>query len=450
VRIQKSRSAAKAVAAFAGLSLLVSACGAGESNDSDSGGGGGSAAEVEGDTTGITESTIKIGTHMPLTGPAAPGYSTIPQGYEAYFEHVNANGGICGRQLEIVVRDDGYNPTNTVQVTNQLVLQDEVFAMLGGLGTPTHTAVLDFLNENQVPDLFVSSGSVLWKEAGDNPYTFGWQSNYTTEGKIMGQYIAENFPDAKVGLFGQADDFGRDGFAGAKQYLEDQIVAEQTYTPGNTDVAPQMTALQQAGADLVIGFNVPAYTALTQLTAQRLNYKPTWFYSNVGSNVALVGALLANFSKGAVQGAGALEGIYSNTYIPTSDKTDDPWVQAFSKIWDASGPNEEPFSDYRMYGMSQAYTLVTAIANICDNLNREALVAVVEEKGADFELPLLAPMEYSEDSHRGVTGVKVLQIQGGKTVDKTPVLVTDDGDGEITESDFERADPPENGIPEAS
>jgi ABC-type branched-subunit amino acid transport system substrate-binding protein len=360
---------------------------------------------------------------------------------------VNENGGVCDRELEIVVRDDGYNPTNTTQVTNQLVLQDEIFAMLGGLGTPTHTAVLEFLNEEKVPDLFISSGSVLWKEADKYPYSFGWQSNYTTEGKVMGQYIAENFPDAKVGLFGQADDFGRDGFAGAKQYLEEQIVAEQTYTPGNTDVAPQMTALQQAGADLIIGFNVPAYTALTQLTAQRLNYKPTWFYSNVGSNVALVGALLANFSKGAVQGASALEGIYTNTYIPTSDKTDDPWVQKFSEIWDASGPNDEPFSDYRMYGMSQAYTLVSALVNICDNLNREALVTVIEEKGSDFEIPLLAPMEYSEDVHRGVTGVKVLQIQGGKTVDRTPVLVTDDGDGEITESDFERADPPENGIP---
>ena len=447
MRIHKARPAARALAAVASVSLLVTACGAGDSSSEDEGGGGDSAAEVEGDATGVTESTIKIGTHMPLTGPAAPGYSTIPQGYEAYFQHVNDNGGVCGRQLEIAIRDDGYNPTNTTQVTNQLVLQDEIFAMLGGLGTPTHTAVIDFLNEEQVPDLFVSSGSVLWKEADKYPYTFGWQPNYTTEGKIMGQYIAENFPDAKVGLFGQGDDFGRDGFAGAKQYLEDQIVAEQTYTPGNTDVAPQMTALQQSGADLVIGFNVPAYTALTQLTAQRLNYKPTWFYSNVGSNVALVGALLANFSKGAVQGAGALEGVYTNTYIPTSDRTDDPWVQTFSEIWEASGPNDEPFSDFRMYGMSQAYTLVAALVNICDNLNREALVAIIEEKGADFELPLLAPMEYTEDSHRGVTGVKMLKIEGGKTVDQTPILVTDDGDGEITESDFERADPPENGIP---
>ena len=145
MRIHRTRPVARAVVALAGASLLITACGAGESNDDDTASGGDTATEVEGDSTGVTDSTIKIGTHKPLTGPAAPGYSEIPTGVQAYFDHVNANGGVCGREFEYVVRDDGYNPTNTAQVTNQLVLQDEIFAMMGGLGTPTHTAVLDFL-----------------------------------------------------------------------------------------------------------------------------------------------------------------------------------------------------------------------------------------------------------------------------------------------------------------
>lgn len=448
MRIHRSRPVARAVVALVGASLFATACGAGGSNDGE---GSNAAADVEGDTTGVTDTTIKIGTHKPLTGVAAPGYSTIPQGVKAYFDHVNANGGLCGRQIEYVVRDDAYNPTQTSQVTNQLVLQDEIFAMMGGLGTPTHSAVIDFLNEEEVPDLFVSSGSVLWKEAEEYPYTFGWQPNYSVEGKVIGKYIAENFPDAKVGLFGQGDDFGRDGFAGVKQELpEEQIVAEVTYTPGNTDVGPQITQLQQAGADFVLGFNVPAYTALSQLVALRLNYKPKWFYSNVGSDVSLVGALLANFSKGAVSNGGSLlENIYTTKYIPTVEEPDNPWTQLFTRIWEENGANDEPLNNFRVYGMSQAVTLANAIVRSCDNLNRQALVATIEEQGSEFEGPWLAPLEYTEESHRGITGVSVVQIQGGKPVAKTEVQTTDSTDGAVEEYTEEPFQPTENGIPTA-
>jgi branched-chain amino acid transport system substrate-binding protein len=434
---------ARAVVALAGASMFVTACGAGGGSGSDGG-----SAQGEGDTTGITESSIKIGTHMPLTGVAAPGYSTIPQGQKAYFEYVNANGGVCGRQLELVVRDDGYNPSNTSQVTNQLVLQDEIAGMLGGLGTPTHSAVIDFLNENEVPDLFVSSGALAWNQPEKYPFTFGWQPNYTVEGKILGKYIADNFPDAKVGLFLQGDDFGRDGAAGARQFLEDQIVAEVKYTSGNTDVAPQISELKAKGADLVIGFNVPAYTALSQLVAQKLQYKPQWAYSNVGADATLVGALLEKFTKGAVKGGGALEGIITTKYIPTVEEPDNPWTQLFQKVWKENGEKSaEPLNNFRLYGMSQAYTLVGALAKGCDNLTREGIVDTIEQEGSELEGPWLAPLEYSEESHRGISGVSVVQIQGGVPTKKTDVFTTDDADGALEEYTEEPFTPDDDGIP---
>ena len=234
-----------------------------------------------------------------------------------------------------------------------------------------------------------------------------------------------------------------------KQTLpEEQIVAEVTYTSGNTDVGPQIAELQQSGADFVLGFNVPAYTALSQLVALRLNYKPQWFYSNVGSDATLVGSLLANFSKGAVTGGGLLEGIFTTKYIPTVEEADNPWTQLWGKVWDENGGDGE-LSNFRIYGMSQAYTLVSALARTCDNLNRESIVATLEEQGAELEGPWLAPFDYSEESHRGITGVQVVQLQGGAPVQKTEVLVTDAEDGEITESDQEASTPPENGIPTA-
>ena len=448
MRINKARPVTRAVAVLAAGSLFLTACGAG--GDSDDDGGGGSAAEVEGDTTGITDTTIKIGTHMPLTGRAAPGYSTIPQGAKAYFEHVNANGGICDREIEYVVENDEYVPSNTDAVTKKLVLQEEIFAMLGGLGTPTHRTVVPFLNEQEVPDLFVSSGALQWNDPENAPYTFGWQPNYTVEGKVMGQYIADNLPDAKVGLFLQGDDFGEDGAKGVKQMLGDQVVAEGTYDPSNPEsVGPAIGQLQQAGADTVVMFSVPAFTALANLASLRLNYKPQLFISNVGSDATLVGALIANFSKGAVQGGGALEGAYTNSYIPTVEQPDDPWIKLFQQAWDENGENDEPLNNYRIYGMSQAYTLVAALARTCDNLNRQALVATLEEEGAELEGPWQAPLEYSADSHRGITGVKVVQLQGGKPVDKTEIQVTDDGDGELEEYTEGSGEVPENGIPTA-
>jgi branched-chain amino acid transport system substrate-binding protein len=441
IGLRRNRRAAFAAAAVA-AALVLSACGAGGRPDEGSGGESGGAADV-----GITETSVKVGAHFPLTGVAAPGYSEIPTGAQAYFEFVNAAGGVDGRRIEYVFRDDAYNPTQTSQIVNELVLQDQVFALLGGLGTPTHSAVLDYLNSEGVPDLFVSSGSLLWDQPEENPMTFGWQPDYEIEGKIVGQYVAQNFPNARVGLFLQDDDFGRDGELGARRFLENQIVAAERYTPGNTDVAPQIAALQAAGADLVIGFNVPSYTALSQLQSLRLNYRPQWIYSNVGSDPALVGSLLARFSEGAVTDAGLLDGVLTTEYLPGVDTPENPWTQLFQRVWDEHG-GEGELTNYRVYGMAQAYTFVQALQAAGPDPTRTSLVEAVERAGTEFEGPWVAPFRYSAERHAGISGVEVTRITGGTTESLTPVLVTDNGDAPITEATSEPAPPPANGIPD--
>jgi ABC-type branched-subunit amino acid transport system substrate-binding protein len=429
------------VLAAATVVSTLAACGGG------GGGGGGGSGDNEASDTGITADSIKIGATYPLTGVAAPGYSEIPTGVQAYFDYVNDNGGVNGRKIDYVFKDDGYNPTNTSSVTNDLVLKEEVFAMMGALGTPTHSAVLDFLNGENVPDLFVASGSSLWDDPKNNPYTFGWQTDYESEGKILGQYIQENFPDAKVGLFLQDDDFGEDGERGIREYIDDQIVSAQRYTSGNTDVGPQIAALQAAGADFVVGFNTPAYTALTQLVSLQLGFKPQWAYSNVGSDPALVGSLLANFSQGKVTDASLLDGAITTQYLAGVDTPDDPWVQLWQKVWDASGQDGE-LTNFRIYGMAQAYTTVQALQAAGQNPTRDDLVDAIEQAGGDWKGPALAPFRYSEDRHAGISGMKVVQLQGNVGEDKTPVLVTDNGDADITEYDGEEATPPSSGIPD--
>jgi branched-chain amino acid transport system substrate-binding protein len=426
-----------ATVAVASVALLVTACGE-------------TRPEGGATTVGVTDKSVKIGAHFPLTGVAAPGYSEIPTGAKAYFDYVNANGGVHGRKIDYLVRDDGYDPTKTSTVTNELVLKDKIFAMVGGLGTPTHGAVVDFLNEEEVPDLFVSSGSLQWGQSPDKlPWTFGWQTDYESEGKVIGKYVAENMPDAKVGLFLQDDDFGRDGEKGLRQYLDKQVVETQRYTSGNTNIGPQVAALQSAGADLVLGFNTPSYTALTQLAALKTGYKPKWFYSNVGSDATLVGGLLERFSEGAVKGgASSLDGVLTTKYLDTVDDQNSEWIKLWQKIWSDQGDGK-PLTNYRVYGMAQAYTFVEALQAAGKDLTREGIVDALEKEGGSFEGPLLAPFAYSTESHMGTTGMRVAQLQGATVKPVTEVQVTKIGDEPIENdtSDAAADTPPASGIP---
>ncbi|MDE0776504.1 ABC transporter substrate-binding protein [Nocardioides sp.] len=438
------------VAGILAATLVLAGCGSGGRDDGDGSDGGSGDGEVAGDTTGVTDDSITIGGHYPLTGVAAPGYSEIPVGAQAYYDFVNDAGGVNGRTIDFIVKDDGYDPSKTTAVTDDLVLRDEIFAMVGGLGTPTHRTVVDDLNAEGVPDLFVSSGSLQWgDDVANRPTTFGWQPDYEIEGKIIGQYIAEEMPDAKVGLFLQDDDFGEDGEKGVRQFLDKQIVSVQKYTSGNTEIGPQIAALQADGADLVIGFNTPAYTALTQLNGLGLGYTPQWFYSNVGSDPSLVGGLLANFSEGSVDGAGALDGVLTTEYIPTNAETDSEWTQLWNEVWEANG-GDGPLTNFHIYGMSQAYTFVQALVAAGEDLTREGIIAALEEQGGDFAGPNLAPYRYSADSHLGVSGMRIAEIKGVASTPLTPVLVTDIGDAEITEDTSDQADdgPAEGGIPQ--
>ena len=438
------RTRRRRIAATAGLAvtaLVLAACGSTRPE-------GGTSA-----TVGVTKTSVKIGAHFPLTGVAAPGYSEIPTGAKAYFDYVNSKGGVNGRKIEYLVRDDGYDPTKTSTVTNELVLKDKIFAMVGGLGTPTHGAVVDFLNQQKVPDLFVSSGSLQWGENPKKlPWTFGWQTDYESEGKVIGQYIAKNLPDAKVGLFLQDDDLGADGEKGLRKYISKQIVETQRYTSGNTDVGPQVSALQSSKADLVVGFNTPSYTALTQLTALKLGYKPKWFYTNVGSDALLVGSLLERFSEGKVKGsASSLDGVLTTKYLDTVDDTSSAWIKLWQKIWKAEG-SKEPLTNYRVYGMAQAYTFVQALEASGKNLTRQGIIDALEKKGADFEGPMVAPFAYSTSSHMGTTGMRVASLKGAKVVAETGVEVTKIGNNPIEPdtSDAGKDAPPSSGIPSSN
>jgi ABC-type branched-subunit amino acid transport system substrate-binding protein len=395
---------------------------------------------------GVSATSITFGTHQPLTGPAAPGYSEIAPASEAFFKYLNAQGGINGRKINLIYKNDEYNPAKTVTVVHELVLQNNVFGIFEGLGTPTHTKVVGYLNSSKVPDMFVASGCPCWDSGTTQPYTFGWQPNYTIEGKILGQYIKQHLAGKKVGVFYQDDDFGTGGLTGIKDEVPaSQIVSTQPYQPGGTNVAPQISAIKAAGAEVLVDFTVPIYTALGQLTSFTLGYKPQLVVSNVGIDPTTVGGLLKTFSKGKA-GTELIEGAITDGYLPSVSELSNPWIALFKKVheqYDSSAP----FDGNVEYGMANAYTLAQSLQLAGKNLTRQGLINAVNSTGSKLTGPGLVPFRYSTTDHGGYSGVEMAQVRNGQIVLFGGPLITEPTSGSaITPYTTSPPAPPASGV----
>jgi len=426
------------------VALAVSACGSSSSSStkSSSTGNGGATAP------GVTATSITFGTHQPLTGPAAPGYSEIAPASQAYFDYVNAHGGVYGRKINLIIKNDEYDPTLTVNVVHQLVLQDNVFGIFEGLGTPTHTKVVGFLNASKIPDMFIASGCPCWDNGTTQPYSFGWQPNYTIEGKILGQYIKQHFAGQKVAVLYQDDDFGMGGLAGIEDEVPaSSIVSKEPYQSGTTTLAPQITAIKASGAKVFVMFTVPIYTAIARLTAFTLGYSPQLVVSNVGIDPHTVGDLLAAVSKGKASGDALIDGAITDGYLPSFSDTSNPWIQLFMKIKAQYDP-KAPFDGNVEYGMANAYTLVQALVAAGPHLTRQGLVNAVDNDGGSWTGPGLVPFRYTTTEHGGYSGVQMAKVVGTSIDPFGPVLTTPPTAGSpITTYTGTPATPPASGIP---
>jgi branched-chain amino acid transport system substrate-binding protein len=443
-RSQRLRWQATAIATVAALG--VAACSSSSSPSASS--TSSSNAALTASAPGITPTTITIGSHQPLTGPAAPGYDEIAPASTAYFDYVNANGGIYGRKIVYKYLNDAYDPTTTASVVRQLVLQDNVYAIYNGLGTPTHLAVVSFLNSEKVPDVFVASGCECWDSPSQYPETFGWQLDYVREGKILGQYVAQHFKGKKVAFFYQDDEFGMDGVKGLDYEIPaSQIVTKQSYVDTNVNIAPQVAALRASGAQVVVSFSIPAFTALLRLYSLKLGFTPTLVVSDVGSDPITLSGLLEAFAKqsgSTVNGNVLTNGIITDEYLPALSNSD-PWYTLFVKIhnqYDA----KEPLDGNFFYGMAVAYTFVQAMFKAGRNPTRADLVSAVNSGLPQG--PMVAPFAYSSSDHDGVTGAYIGVIQNGVVVQQGSVLTTDTTPtGPITAYTGAEQSPPASGIP---
>jgi branched-chain amino acid transport system substrate-binding protein len=239
--------------------------------------------------TGITDRTITIGGTFPLTGPASL-YATIPPAMKAYFSYINSRKGpdgkrgIYGRQIVFKYYDDGYNPANSVQLTRKLVEDDNVFAVIGSLGTEVNQAIRPYLNAKKVPQLLNATGASTWgADAKQYPWTGGWQPDYAYEGQIYGQAIAHNSPNAKIAVLYQNDSYGEDYLRGLKAGLggkASNIVGSEPYEVTAADVRAQVAKLRGTGASVFVILATPKFTIQSYAIANALKWSPAVIYTN--------------------------------------------------------------------------------------------------------------------------------------------------------------------------
>jgi branched-chain amino acid transport system substrate-binding protein len=324
------------------LSLAAVACGGRDDDTSSSGGGsgttsasGGGAFTIDTDncgtynaTQGVTDDSIKLGSSFAQSGLYSA-YAEISKGYLAYFDYINATqNGVNGRKIEVITKDDQYDPNKTRQNVQELTQSDQVFGLFNVVGTPNNLAIRDDLATACIPNLFVASGSVLWGETEDYPWLIGSIPSYATESAIFADYLKANKPQAKVAILGQNDDVGSgyaDAFRGAIEGTDISVVAEEKYSPTDPDVKSQITTLAASGADTILLAAAALKCAQALNAIQEQNWDVTTYMSGTCTSKTVIG--LAN--------PGAADGVISSIYLkdPADPEWDsDPAMQEFQTL----------------------------------------------------------------------------------------------------------------------
>ncbi len=393
---------------------------------------------------GVTSNKIVIGTTTPLTGPAAPGYKDIPVAAKAYFDYVNANGGINGRKIDLRVFDDQYNPALAKKGTSQLILRDKIFAMYGALGTPTHSAVIQDLNRRGIPDLFVNTGGASFDNPSKYPMTFPYFPSYIVESKVMGYYMnADPALKNKIKcLFYQDGEFGDNAKVGFNA-AGTKFATTASYFSGQ-QVAPfsaQISKLKSAGCELVVFFGVTSATAQLLGTAAKSGFAPTWMITSVGSDPSVLKGTL-----GAAAGP-LLKGIYTPSFLAPAHDTSNPFVSQMQVIANRAGL---AWNFYTYYGINTAYVLSQALKAAGKNLTREGLVNALQTKSKDFRSAASVPMIISPRSHQGLTGYWMGQYNSNLDIDRLTsyiMVATSSSSGEAIETNYRPLSPTKKLLP---
>jgi branched-chain amino acid transport system substrate-binding protein len=336
--------------------------------------------------TGATDTEIKIGNIMPYSGPASA-YGVIGKTEAAYFKMINDAGGINGRKINFVTYDDGYSPPKAVEQARKLVESDEVLLIFNSLGTANNTAIQKYMNSKKVPQLFVATGATKWNDPKDFPWTMGWQPSYQSEARIYAKFLMKEKPDAKIAVFYQNDDFGKDYLKGLKDGLgakASMITTEESYETSEPTIDNHIVKLKATGADVFISITTPKFAAQAIKKLAEIDWKPMHIVSNVSASVGSV-IKPAGFENA--------QGILSAAYAKDgadSQWDNDPGMKKFYTFLEKHFPEGNKLDGSVVYGYGAAQTMVKVIEMCGDNLTRENVMkqaASLKDFAPDTMLP---------------------------------------------------------------
>lgn len=342
------------------------------------------AAAQPASTAGAADNEIRIGSTQPYSGPASA-YGIIGKVIAAYFDKVNAEGGINGRRVKFISYDDGYNPAKTVELVRKLVEQDEVLLMFGSVGGATSAAVRPYLNSHKVPQLFNASGPAMWDQPREFPWTMGWQPNYQTEGRIYAQYLLENYPKGRIAILYQDDAFGNDAVKGLKDGLGGKIpiVAMAPYKVTDPSIDQQLARLKASGADIFVNFTTPKFATIAIRRVAELGWKPVQLLEAASNSVAVL-------QPAGLQNA---EGVLSAGYYLEPDDpltANDPAYREWSAFMERYAPSVSKSDGLSSYSYALARTMVEVLKRCGNDLSRENVMRQAESlKG--LQIPMLLP-----------------------------------------------------------
>jgi branched-chain amino acid transport system substrate-binding protein len=365
--------------------------------------------------TGASDTEIKIGNVEAYSGPASA-YGAIGKTEEAYFKMINDAGGVNGRKINFISYDDAYSPPKTVEQVRKLIESDEVLLIFNALGTPTQSAVQKYQNTKKVPQLFVATGASKWNDPKDFPWTMGFQPSYRVEARIFAKYILKNKPDAKVAVFYQNDDFGKDYVAGLKDVFADKassiIVAEESYETSEPSIDSHIVRLKATGADVLVNISTPKFAAQAIKKIAELEWKPMHLMTDVSISIGAV-------MKPA--GLEASEGVLSAGYL--KDASDPQWandegMKKFMAFQTKYMPDANIADANLVYGYAAGQTMVQVLKQAGNDLTRENVMkqaASLKDFAADTLIPGIK-INTSATDFAPIEQLKMMQFKNGQWV----------------------------------
>ena len=336
---------------------------------------------------GASDTEIKLGHTSPYSGPLSA-FSVAGKATTAYFNMINAAGGINGRKIKFISYDDGYQPPKTVEMVRKLVESDEVLMIFQLLGTPTNIAIQKYLNQKQIPQLFIFSGASRFGDPKNYPWTMGWQPDYATEGGVYAKHILASGKDARIGILFQNDDSGKDGVIGFQKALGKQneklIVAIASYEVTDPTVDSQIIQLKNAGANVFLNLSSPKFAAQGIRKAYDLAWRPVHYLTSPSASVQSV-MKPAGFEAG--------QDIMTIAYL--KDPTDPQWANdpeflEWKRWMERWNPTASLADTLNVYPYALTATLVEVLKRCGDELTR-ANVMKQASNLRGLHVPMLLP-----------------------------------------------------------